>query len=60
VHDRHLVFDEPAFQDHPRGVAGEVPPAEALVREVLSLPVHPQLTEAALGTIVRLVRQALA
>ena len=41
-----LVHDYPCYRAHPGVVPGETPHAAELVRQVLSLPVHPGLSDA--------------
>jgi dTDP-4-amino-4,6-dideoxygalactose transaminase len=57
VHYRRLAFDH--CRDHPRVVVADMPVAAALTREVLSLPVHPALSDADVASIVDAVRVAL-
>lgn len=55
-----IFYPSPAHhQDHIRAVVGEVtlPEAERAAREVFSLPVHPQLSQDDLNTIVTAVNQ---
>lgn len=54
-----LAFDYDCFRNHPRVIVGETPVAARLTGQVLSLPVHPGLSEADLDTIVDAVGQAL-
>ncbi len=55
-----LVHDYPCYANHP-GVARDVTPqAGAAVGQVLSLPVHPALTDSDLSRIVDTMREALA
>ena len=51
-----VVFDAPCYRDHPRVVVEPVPEAEAAAREVLSLPVHPWLSDGDIDRIVAAVR----
>jgi dTDP-4-amino-4,6-dideoxygalactose transaminase/serine acetyltransferase len=54
-----LAHDYPCYRGH-RGVApDQTPRAAELVRQVLSLPVHPGLSEADVDRVIRAVRQAL-
>lgn len=53
------VYDYPSYRDHPRVLVGEHPVTERVAAEVLSLPVHPQLSEADLETIATTVREEL-
>jgi dTDP-4-amino-4,6-dideoxygalactose transaminase len=55
-----LAFDHDCYREHPRVVAGETPVARSLTKQVLSLPVHPALTEADLDAIVDAVGSVLA
>ncbi|MFJ3305933.1 aminotransferase class V-fold PLP-dependent enzyme [Streptomyces sp. NPDC086549] len=54
-----LVFDYDCYRDHPRIIRGDTPRADLMTGEVLSLPVHPGLTDADLDHVVTTVRQAL-
>jgi dTDP-4-amino-4,6-dideoxygalactose transaminase len=54
-----VVFDYDSYREHPEVVAGDVPHARAAAQQVLSLPVHPSLSEADLDTIVGAVRESL-
>lgn len=54
------VIDYDCYRNDPRVVAAEIPNAERAAREVLSLPVHPYLSEGDLERIVAAVRSALA
>jgi len=51
-----VVFDAPCYRVHPRVVVEPVPEAEAAAREVLSLPVHPWLSDDELDRVVAAVR----
>ena len=51
-----VVFDHDCYRDHPGVVAAEVPEAFRAAREVLSLPVHPHLSEADVDRVVGEVR----
>jgi len=53
-----VVFDYDCYRDHPNVVAADVPAARATAGEVLSLPVHPNLSAADLDHIVEAVRAA--
>jgi perosamine synthetase len=59
VHYPRMVFDYDCYRDHPQVVTSEVPVAAATALEVLSLPVHPRLTDADLDRIVSETRTAL-
>jgi perosamine synthetase len=54
------VFDYDCFRDDPRVVRSPAPKAAQLATEVLSLPVHPQLTAADIDRVIDAVRHALA
>ena len=54
------VFDYACFAAEPRVGAPSTPAAAAAGREVLSLPVHPQLTEHDVSRILEAMRSALA
>jgi perosamine synthetase len=54
-----VVYDAECFRRHPRVVVERMPVAEQIAREVLSVPVHPWLTDADLDRIVTSIRQAL-
>jgi len=56
VYYPRLVHDYDCYRSDPRVVPGHTPNAERVVREVLSLPVHPHLTESDLDLVVRSVR----
>jgi dTDP-4-amino-4,6-dideoxygalactose transaminase len=51
-----LVFDYDAYRDHPLVRTSDVPVADRIVREVVSLPVHPALEDADLDHIIASVR----
>jgi dTDP-4-amino-4,6-dideoxygalactose transaminase len=55
-----VVHEYGCYRDDPRVVATDVPNAERAAREVLSLPVHPSLSESDLERIVTEVRRLLA
>jgi perosamine synthetase len=55
-----VVFDYDAYRDHPMITTGSFPNAETAAREVVSLPVHPHLTENDLDRIAAEVRAVLA
>ncbi|MGH3623721.1 MAG: DegT/DnrJ/EryC1/StrS family aminotransferase, partial [Sciscionella sp.] len=54
-----LVFDYDCYSAHPGVLAADVPVARRVAGEVLSLPVHPKLSEADLDKIVTVVREVL-
>ncbi|GIU90705.1 MAG: aminotransferase [Acidimicrobiia bacterium] len=55
-----VVHEYECYRNDPRVVATDVPNAERAAREVLSLPVHPSLSESDLERIVTEVRKLLA
>ena len=55
----NVVYDFECFRRHARVVVESMPVAEQVAREVLSLPVHPWLTEEQLDRIVASVREVL-
>jgi dTDP-4-amino-4,6-dideoxygalactose transaminase len=55
-----VVYDAACFRADPRVGAPSTPRARAAVREVLSLPVHPRVSEAELATVAAAVREVLA
>lgn len=55
-----VVFDYDCYRADSRVVADDVPHAFQIASEVVSLPVHPFLTDDDLATIVRNVREVLA
>lgn len=57
VYYPRLVFDYDAYAGHPNLRVDDVPVAEQLTREVLSLPVHPALTEAELDQVADAVAE---
>jgi dTDP-4-amino-4,6-dideoxygalactose transaminase len=54
-----LAFDYDCYREHPRVVTADVPVAASLTGQVLSLPVHPRLSDADLDAIVAAVGRAL-
>lgn len=54
-----LVHDHPCYQEHPQVVPDGTPRAALVVRQVLSLPVHPGLSERDIDRVVSCVREAL-
>ncbi|MBI4934937.1 MAG: DegT/DnrJ/EryC1/StrS family aminotransferase [Actinobacteria bacterium] len=54
-----VVFDYDCYRQHPGVIADEVPAAFSTASQVLSLPVHPYLTDDELSAIVAGVRKAL-
>jgi len=54
------AFDYDCYRAHDRVATADVPVAEAAARSVLSIPVHPFLTEEDLSTVVGAVRSAMA
>jgi perosamine synthetase len=53
------VFDYDCYRDNDKVVISDVPVAERVARQALSLPVHPKLTDAQLDTIITTVREVL-
>ncbi|CAM3681980.1 DegT/DnrJ/EryC1/StrS aminotransferase family protein [Kibdelosporangium persicum] len=56
-----VVFDYDCYRDNPKITAAleDVPVATRVAREVLSLPVHPKLTDSDVDTIVETIREVL-
>jgi dTDP-4-amino-4,6-dideoxygalactose transaminase len=54
-----LVFDYDCYRDNPQVVTAEVPVARSVADRVVSLPVHPKLSDDDLDTIVAGVRDVL-
>ena len=54
-----VVYDFECFRRHPRVVVEPMPVAEQVAHEVLSLPVHPWLSDEELDRIVASVREVL-
>jgi perosamine synthetase len=59
VYYPRVVFDHECYREHPRVKVGEVPNARAAAQEVLSLPVHPGLSESDVGRVAAAVREVL-
>jgi perosamine synthetase len=59
VHYPRPVHHHDCFRGHPHVVAGPVPESERAAREVLSLPVHPWLTEDELDRIATTLHDLL-
>lgn len=59
VYYPRVVFDHDCYRDHPGVIAAEVPEAFRAAREVLSLPIHPHLSEADVDRVADTVREAL-
>jgi dTDP-4-amino-4,6-dideoxygalactose transaminase len=59
VYYPRIVTDHDCYREHPRVRPSDVPNARAAAREVLSLPVHPGLTDDDVATIVGAVREVL-
>jgi dTDP-4-amino-4,6-dideoxygalactose transaminase len=53
------VYDYDCYREHPRVVTDPCLNAEMIAGQVLSLPVHPKLSEADLETVVATVREVL-
>jgi dTDP-4-amino-4,6-dideoxygalactose transaminase len=51
-----VVYDYQCFRTHPNVAADHVPRAEAAARAVLSLPVHPRVTEADIARVADVFR----
>lgn len=60
VYYPRLVHDYPCYHSHPHVVRDETPRAQRAVSEVISLPVHPALTDDDINRIVSCVRGAFA
>ena len=54
-----LMHDYACYQRHPRVIRDETPRAAALVDEVLSIPVHQNLSDADLETIIGAIAHAM-
>ena len=54
-----VVFDYDCYRSHPQVIVGDVPNAEKAAREVVSLPVHPYLSDADCDRIITVVREVL-
>jgi dTDP-4-amino-4,6-dideoxygalactose transaminase len=59
VYYPRIVTDHDCYRAHPQVRVADVPNARAAAAEVLSLPVHPGLTDDDLATIVGAVREVL-
>jgi dTDP-4-amino-4,6-dideoxygalactose transaminase len=59
VYYPRAVYDFECFRRHPRVAVEPTPVAERAAREVLSLPVHPWLSDEQLDRIVSSVRASL-
>lgn len=55
-----LVHDYPCYQNHPQVIRDQTPRARRTVSDVISLPVHPALTDDDIKRIVSCMRGALA
>jgi len=55
-----VVFDYDCYRDHPNVITTDVPVAESVAAQALSLPVHPKLSEQDIDTIIAVVREVLA
>lgn len=55
-----LVFDYDCYRGHPQVHIGEFPVAERVVRDCLSLPVHPLLSESDLDRIISTISSLMA
>ncbi len=54
-----LVHDYPCYSRHPRVIGGETPMARRVASQVLSLPVHPALSDSDLSRIIEVARKSL-
>jgi len=54
-----VVFDYDCYRDDPRVRVADVPRARAAAEQVLSLPVHPGLSDGDIGKIIDAVRELL-
>ena len=59
VHYPRALHHQPAYRHCPRPETG-LPTSELLARQVLSLPMHPYLTEGAQERVIRALREAVA
>lgn len=59
VYYPRVVFDYDCYRDHPQVIADPVPRAEKIATEVLSLPVHPGLSDRDIGVVVDACRSLL-
>lgn len=57
VYYPRVAFDYDCYREHPGVIASDVPVASRITTEVLSLPVHPKLTDAELDSIVSAIRE---
>jgi perosamine synthetase len=55
-----VVFDYDCYREHPNVVGSDAPRAHAAANEVLSLPVHPGLSDADIDQVVDAVRAAFS
>lgn len=53
------VYDYECYRQHPQVVIDETPNAERVAREVLSLPVHPQVSDTDIDMIISSIREVL-
>jgi len=54
-----LVFDYDCYRNDPRVNVADVPVASSVVRQAVSLPVHPKLSDADLDTVIATVRDLM-
>ncbi|MGH8794778.1 MAG: DegT/DnrJ/EryC1/StrS family aminotransferase, partial [Stackebrandtia sp.] len=54
-----VVFDYDCYREHPGVIAADVPVAEQVARQALSLPVHPALGESDVDFVVDATREVL-
>jgi dTDP-4-amino-4,6-dideoxygalactose transaminase len=58
VHYPKAMHQQPAYREYPRPESG-LPVSERLAAQVLSLPMHPYLSEAAQERVIRALRRAV-
>ena len=59
VYYPRLVFDYDCYRHHPRVITDDVPVAARIAATVLSLPVHPALSESQLDVVISAVRSEM-
>lgn len=59
VYYPRVVFDYPCYREHPLVTRDDVPVAATIAGEVLSLPVHPGVSEQDISLIARVFREGL-
>lgn len=55
-----VVFDHECYLTHPQVVTAEVPNARAAAEQVVSLPVHPHLSDGDVSRVIEAVAEAMA